>query len=855
MQPNEAIVDQALLTAIEAVATELSDPAMERQFDLESEMVENGKHRYWDRATKLRPGVTEDGHRRSGEESRTAPSMCLLRMALNPMREGIVAFLEAANSGKPGRRHLAVKHLRLVDPETAAFLTLKRCLDAFSTSPDMTNLCIKIGRTLEDEVRLRTFEKSAKGLLLAIQARFKTSNFSHHRKVLNVMAARAGIDLGVGWTKTEALQCGAALLTIVVEHTGLFEVITERQGAKQRCMVRPTAETSEWVRKRDLSAQFLFPTFMPLVVKPRPWTGPTGGGYHFGLAGKLRLVKNRNRGYQSELKNMDMPIVLRAVNALQDTPWEVNPLILGMVASAARSGSTLGGLPETAINPIPPAPAGIPLEREERTEEQQQQLRAWKGSVRVLYEENLERRQQSLVLARCVAIAEQYQGEAAFYFPYTLDFRGRAYPASQYLHPQGCDYQKALLRFAVAKPLGDQGACWLAIHGANLMGDCPTTGQSLDKGQLQERIDWVSANEDRILATAADPMGNEWWTQADQPWQFLAFCSEWAGYVAEGNAFKSRIPVALDGSCNGLQHFSAMLRDEVGGAAVNLIPRDRPADIYMEVCRKALAQAASDAAEGNVTAAMWLASGEVDRDMCKQPVMTMPYGSKQYGIRDQLVNKLRKRGHSVTSDAGEESDGWAECGYLAGAIWTSLGSVVIKAREAMDWLQACAAISATQELPITWETPDGFLVLQDYRITYEKQVDTKVAGKLYWPKLREEKEALSKQRQQSGVAPNFVHSMDGCAMRLCIDTSLDHGIENFAMIHDSYATHAGDTEVFFRLIRTSFSRMYSDHDVLASFMADMVRQLTPENLALLPPMPVPGNLDLSLVEGSDFFFA
>lgn len=848
---NGATVETEMLRALDTLDGELSDPTLARQCELEDEMIEDGKHRYWDRVLKARPGVDAEGRPRDGEESRTPASQCLLRIALNPMREGIRAFLAAADTGKAGRRHLAVKHLRLVDEETAAFLTLKRCLDNFSTSPDMTNLCLKIGRALEDEVRLRTFEKAAKGLLLAIQTRFKSGNFQHHRRVLNVLAARAGIDLGEPWAKNEALQVGAALLTIVVEQTALFEVVTERQGAKERLLVKPTPITVEWVGRRDATSQFLFPTFMPMVVPPKPWTTPSDGGYHFGLARRLKLIKNRNRGYQSEMRHWDMPVVYRAVNALQATPWQINAEVLSLFAPAARASATLGGLPATAEQEIPGAPADIPRDKAERTPEQQQRLVSWKSMVRSIYEENLDRRQKGLVISRCLAIAERYATDDRFYFPYTLDFRGRAYPAAQFLHPQGCDYQKALLRFAEGKPLGEQGACWLAIHGANLMAEDPTTGQKLDKAPLQERIDWVVSNGDRIAAVAADPYASDWWTLADCPWQFLAFCHEWAGYMREGDAFVSRLPVALDGSCNGLQHFSAMLRDEVGGSAVNLIPHERPADIYMEVCRRALEIASRDAAEGLDVAAQWIKSAQVDRGMCKRPVMTMPYGSKEFGIRDQLVQELRKRGFTFE----DGSDGWSECGYLAKTIWSSLGGVVVKAREAMDWLQAAARISATQDLPITWQTPDGFIVMQDYRETYEKQVKTHVAGKLLWPKLREEKQDLSKHRQQNGVAPNFVHSMDGAAMRLCIDLALDHGIEHFAMIHDSYATHAADTEVFFRLIRVSFARMYTDNDVLGQFRDDMVRQLTPENLEKLPPMPSHGNLDLSALVESDFFFA
>lgn len=38
----------------------------------------------------------------------------------------------------------------------------------------------------------------------------------------------------------------------------------------------------------------------------------------------------------------------------------------------------------------------------------------------------------------------------------------------------------------------------------------------------------------------------------------------------------SQIPVAVDGSCNGLQHYAALALDKPGGLAVNVLPSDRP---------------------------------------------------------------------------------------------------------------------------------------------------------------------------------------------------------------------------------------------------------------------------------------
>lgn len=40
----------------------------------------------------------------------------------------------------------------------------------------------------------------------------------------------------------------------------------------------------------------------------------------------------------------------------------------------------------------------------------------------------------------------------------------------------------------------------------------------------------------------------------------------------------------LPGSCNGLQHYAALGLDAIGGAQVNLVPSNKPQDVYTGVC-------------------------------------------------------------------------------------------------------------------------------------------------------------------------------------------------------------------------------------------------------------------------------
>lgn len=49
------------------------------------------------------------------------------------------------------------------------------------------------------------------------------------------------------------------------------------------------------------------------------------------------------------------------------------------------------------------------------------------------------------------------------------------------------------------------------------------------------------------------------------------------------SSYVCHLPIHQDGSCNGLQHYAALGRDQVGAESVNLAPADRPQDVYSSV--------------------------------------------------------------------------------------------------------------------------------------------------------------------------------------------------------------------------------------------------------------------------------
>jgi DNA-directed RNA polymerase len=371
---------------------------------------------------------------------------------------------------------------------------------------------------------------------------------------------------------------------------------------------------------------------------------------------------------------------------------------------------------------------------------------------------------------------------------------------------------------------------------------------------FDERVQWVEDHHDEILECAVNPLdGSRWWAQADSPYMFLAFCYEWLSLTMHTlsnpqETFISYLPCSWDGACNGLQNFSALLRDEVGGAAVGLVPSDKPSDIYTEVSNAANELMALDAAEGSSLGAKW--AGKMTRKLSKPNTMTTPYGATKRGMCQQIegvFQKMRSEGVEVQADL-------KDCQYLADTNYQAIGKVVVAAHLAMDWLKEAARVAASNGLPVSWTTPSGLLVLQSYREQVGKRLDIDVAGKRVQIMLKNEGDKLDGRKQAAGISPNFIHSLDAAHMMRTVAYCLDAGLTDFAMIHDSYGTHAGTAETLRDLLRRAFVDQYSG-EVLADFKQQLADQL-PESLAAeLPELPPSGSLDLEGVMHSEYFFA
>lgn len=810
------------------------------------------KEAHSDTITRFNSQLTES--QQKSEESTTYYGAALMKRAIEPMAERIQAAIDAANSGESGRRMTALKFVEQLDANVVSYLTARTVLDRISKRNVLQDLAVQVGQSLEDEVRYRKFEEQKPWLFKQIMTDTTTTG---KRKRQNLVAAyNRYCDEWVKWGKNNQLHVGMMLINVMMNATGFIEV-GEEKSRRDKTLKRifPTQKVIDFIAKNRDMAALLNPVHLPMVVPPADWTSPFSGGYLTHHTKPLTLIKTRNRNYLEELDGMpeQMQPVYDAVNTIQRTPWQVNDFVYVTMQLLHERGVAVGGLPVQDDLPLPPSPLAADRDSKTLSDDEKIKFKAWKKSAKKIYEENIRLRSKNLLVQRLLRIAEKFSVYEAIYFPHTLCFRGRAYPTPQYLQPQGNSMAKGLLKFADGKPLGNnEAACELAIHGANCYG--------YDKASMQERVDWVVENQDRIIQAGNDPMADLWWAkEADDAWSFLAFCREWVGYNENGYDHVSYIPIAKDGSCSGLQHLSAALADPVGAKATNVLPSDRPEDIYQKVADLTLEKVKADllSSEDSELAQAWLDYG-ITRKTAKRTCMTRVYGSTLYSARafvqeyvTETDAKARQADKNYVSPLHDRE--FEASVYLAKHVWSSINETVVAAKDGMNWLQDCARELSKENLPITWTTIDGLPVMQNYPDVTKRRIKTKFGDQLVYLTMQEEvMNKLCRRRQGNGISPNWVHANDATHLRMTVNLAASNQVTHFAMIHDSFGCHAADVQMLGACLRETFVQLYVENDPLQMFK-DQAEELM--NGKKLPDLPTKGKLDVSLVKDSEFFFA
>ena len=695
---------------------------------------------------------------------------------------------------------------------------------------------------------------------------------------------------GLGWSDMEMEAMGAKLIEAVVYGSGYWVIHPVQVGTKQlMCITMTDWMKQAWEKNTDkLVANAV--SYLPMMIPPAHWSTPYNGGYYGASRLHTQLIRLHLGGpsnihfkrYVDMLQRVDLHKVYNALNAMQDTAFHINTYILGVMEKIQAQGGDFGGIPRMKpLDTLPELPDTATPE----------EIKAHKKKLVGIYKAETARKSKALKFLMTMAVAKKFKDQENIYFPWNIDYRGRCYPIPTTLSPQGDDISKSLLLFTNGTPIKEDDWKWLAIHGANIAGH--------DKVPFAERQQWVLNHTADIIKSAEDPLGYTWWydeSKNDYPMEFLAFCNEWKKLQEYKQAhgcyegFVSTLPLAFDGTCSGLQHFSALLRDEIGGHAVNLVPSPKVQDIYSIVADKVNKVLTKDAKSGTgdnykrdkktgevlkdstgkpmmkygtkTLAQHWIVFNRIKfgqdgitRKVCKRSVMTLAYGSKQYGFKENILEDIIKPYVTAHPEDSPFIAITQAAVYMASLIWEAVGDTVVKAVEGMQWLQTVAKLVCKSGEVVTWFTPNGLPVQQNYLKSKSKNVQVRFGGGRVRLYVNEATDEVDSRAQANGISPNFIHSMDATHLQRVVAKEKELGNDNFMMIHDSFGTDAAHAGELYRTIRSEFVNLYEGNNYLANFL-DNVKHLIPEEeLDNVPAIPTFGKLNLKDVLKSDFCFA
>jgi len=561
----------------------------------------------------------------------------------------------------------------------------------------------------------------------------------------------------------------------------------------------------------------------------------------------FNLVKASNRRYLEELKNRghEMKPVYDAVNIMQETEWVINKPVYEVISKLIEIDDGTGNLP---TNPQTiPLPIKEPdVENNDKTSPTyKENLVKWKRQASLVYKDRAKSKSKYIQVRQILTEAELLL-DRSFFYPYQLDFRGRIYPKPAMLSPQGADYSRALIKFKYGKQMKENNSFDdFAIAGAGLFGE-------VDKEDIQTRLDWVKERLDLFISYAKEPLINTDWSKADKPFCFLAWCFELKDFAETGYdaTFITTLPIQSDCSNSGLQHYSAMMRDPVGGKATNLIPSNKPEDVYRIVAEKVIEKLKT---KTDPMAKLWLDYG-VDRKLCKKPVMCLPYSLTQYSCRQYLQDHVEKEKIEKSRPHYFGEDLFKATNWLTPIVWESINEVIVGAKEIMSFLKTVSRLVASENLPVTWTTPKplNFPVQMMCYKKESKRVKTKMGDSIIKLSIQSDTEEIDKRKTAQSICPNLIHSLDASVLQLAVIKAKEKGVTNFSLIHDSFGCVAPDVAKLSEAIREAFCEVY-EQDVLTNWAMEMKQMLSDKNAKKFPHIPERGELDLSLVKQSIFF--
>ena len=367
-------------------------------------------------------------------ESENDYARAIMVTSIKYFTESLKKFCDQSIKGQAGVKATSAKVLNLFDDlDLVSFIVFKVILDRASHISTVTSVAMAIGQRLDDELRYIYYEQEDKKYFQNMIKHMNDTQHSKYRRSLLVYSFNKKGYRYLGLTKEERLRLGFKMIDIMTMEVGLTK-ISKGRGSKY---LQLTDKMIEWIDRQKYNKFVALPTYLPCVVKPKRWTNPYNGGFHYNFK-NLKILKTENDYQLLRLKEENPTHFYKAINGLQETGFIVNKKVLKVALKLFEMNVEVGCMASAEQRPIPPKPFDINTNEIAR--------KKWRKETKIVHEYNqhtLSKRLQTLLILNT---AEKFK-DNVFYHVMQADFRGRIYSVTAHFNPQGNDLARALHLF------------------------------------------------------------------------------------------------------------------------------------------------------------------------------------------------------------------------------------------------------------------------------------------------------------------------------------------------------------------------------------------------------------------------
>ena len=704
------------------------------------------------------------------------------------------------------------QYLKDLEPLAAAAIACKVTFDkvfSFKEGSNIaTNVLDSIGHAVEDECQMRYYEENVPALLTTLKKNYWHKSIGTNQKivVIQTLMNRYNVSKWDSWGRSIRVKLGGWLLDCIMESSGWFTQEKIREGRKTVTYVLPTAEFLDIKDEVMATAGLFSPLAWPMLIPPNDWEYDDNGVIIPGGYMLNEVMEGHDLVRRGERHRIQGETPLAFLNKIQKVGYKLNPFVVEVAETLQEKEISVGKFLPIIHYDLPPKPVDIAENKEARKKYR-------RDCAEVLNKQAQETRRSCRTRMTMEAV-KRFKNRERFYIPWSFDYRGRSYPIPSFLTPQDTDFGKSLLVFADSVPVTRDSHKWLAFSVATTYG--------MDKHTWDERQQWVKDNIFTITRVATDPIRyRPDWEGAEEPFQFLSACEEYYKCVITKTRTHTRLCVATDATCSGLQILAGLAMDKSTAQLVNVLPSDRPQDAY-----KVVAQVS----RSNIPEHL---RKDWDRKSVKRTVMTIPYNAKPFSNRSYIRDALKEKGIEVSKD---------DLTLTVRAVRDAMNMVVPGPMAVMKWIEDEVSNAIKRGAThLEWETPSGFVVVQRLMKKKVETIDLKLLGRCRLTVATEEDNKVDRNRHKAATAPNLIHSLDASLLHL----SVERFDKPIALIHDSVLCRATDMSFLSVIVRETYMHLFAENNYLQTFAEAIGAETKP---------PIIGDLEPRSVIDSTYFF-